>query len=88
MNFNEPFGVHHSHYQPRRADGTFISYERAGRRLGRHAVSTGHTVVVAGYGVRFRRAAPAISGPALRTGRAVADGSVSETPFRDPSRPP
>lgn len=56
MNWNDSFGLHHSHYQPRRADGTFISYAQAGRLLGRHAVATGHRVVVSRYGVRFRRA--------------------------------
>lgn len=63
MNRRRPFGAHHSHYQPRRPDGTFISYERAGRRLGRYAVATGHRVLVAGAGIQFRRASERMNAP-------------------------
>jgi hypothetical protein len=41
-----PFGAHHSHFQPRHADGTFVSYAQAGRRLGQLAVSTRQRIIV------------------------------------------
>lgn len=53
MNRQRPLGTHHSHYQPRRADGAFVSYEQAGRRLGQHAVLRGQRVVVTSRSVRF-----------------------------------
>lgn len=59
-----PLGTHHSHFQPRHPDGTFVSYEELGRRLSGQALAhiTGivvndHTIGAAPHG-SCRRAAP------------------------------
>lgn len=46
MSHHHVFGAHHSHFQPRHADGTFVSYAQAGRRLGQVAVSSQQRIVV------------------------------------------
>lgn len=56
MSRQRPYGSHHSHYQPRRGDGTFISYELSGRQLGRSATSRGRRVVVTLRSVRLATA--------------------------------
>ncbi|GAA2736068.1 hypothetical protein GCM10009867_19880 [Pedococcus aerophilus] len=56
MTHERPHGTHHSHSQPRRGNGMFISYDTAGRSLGRLATSHGRRVVVAGASVRLTTA--------------------------------
>lgn len=56
MSRQRPHGSHLSHNQPRRGDGTFISYELSGRQLGRDATSRGRRVVVTSRSVRLAAA--------------------------------
>ena len=46
MSRRRQFGTHHCHFQPRDATGAFISYQRAGRSLGREAVAARTHVVL------------------------------------------
>jgi hypothetical protein len=55
---SEGFGTHHSHDQPRRGDGTLVSYEQAGRHLGHRAVAERCVVVIAPGTLRIERALP------------------------------